>query len=97
GIDEVMTGAGALIRAGIPPIWGPGRHGAGDNVFAYFLDPDRFVVEYTCEIAQVIDEQAWRPKRWSNDPSDDWGIGKQFGPEVRLAMHGEPDPALSPA
>src|SRR3954469_21218777 len=33
GIDEYMRGTGRLMRAGHRPLWGPGRHGPGDNTF----------------------------------------------------------------
>ena len=38
GLDEFMRGTGRLIRSGSAPLWGPGRHGAGDNTFSYFAD-----------------------------------------------------------
>ena len=30
---------GVLRHLGFVPIWGPGRHGPGNNAFAYFGDP----------------------------------------------------------
>ena len=41
GIEEWMRGAGKILRSGARMIWGPGRHNAGDNTFAYFLEPGR--------------------------------------------------------
>ncbi|UUE28694.1 acetoacetate--CoA ligase (plasmid) [Rhodococcus qingshengii] len=38
GLDEFMRGTGRMMRAGTDPIWGPGRHSAGDNTFSYFFD-----------------------------------------------------------
>ena len=58
GIEEYLRGTGRLIRAGYQPLWGPGRHSAGDNTYAYFADPDRNVVEYTTELELVADEDA---------------------------------------
>jgi catechol 2,3-dioxygenase len=54
-----------------------GRHGPGDNVFAYFVDPTGIVIEYTAEVLQVDDdyrvkgssEWVWPPGR-----TDHWGI-----------------------
>lgn len=34
-------------------IWGPGRHGAGDNLFAYYLDSAGFLVECTAEMELI--------------------------------------------
>ncbi len=57
--------------------WGVGRHGPGDNVFAYFVDPFGFVIEYTAEVLQVNDD--YRPHGpdywvWPAGRTDHWGI-----------------------
>ena len=75
-IDSVMRGAGRMRDAGRPIEWGPGRHGPGNNVFAYFVGPDDFVIEYTAQIEQVDDNSPVRtPKDWAYPPghSDLWG------------------------
>lgn len=46
-LDSVMRGGGRMNDAGYPIEWGVGRHGPGNNVFAYFLGPFDFVIEYT--------------------------------------------------
>lgn len=74
--DAVMRGAGRMRDAGRAVEWGPGRHGPGNNVFAYFLGPEDFVIEYTAEIQQVDDRTPVRtPKDWVYPPgrSDLWG------------------------
>jgi catechol 2,3-dioxygenase len=76
GIDSVMRGAGRMRDAGHPIEWGLGRHGPGNNVFAYFIGPDNFVIEYTAEIEQVDDSYRVRePREWVYPPghSDLWG------------------------
>src|SRR5207302_4362466 len=35
-LDSVMRGIGRLRDAGFDCLWGPGRHGPGNNVFGYF-------------------------------------------------------------
>ena len=75
--ESVMVGAGRLVDAGFPIAWGVGRHGPGDNVFAYFIGPAGFVIEYTAEVLQVDDTyQARGPKDWAWPPGrvDQWGI-----------------------
>ena len=75
--EAVMRGAGRLIDAGFPIAWGPGRHGPGDNVFAYFVDPFGIVVEYTAEVAVVGEDHVPRgPAHWTWPPgrTDQWGI-----------------------
>lgn len=36
-------------------VWGPGRHGAGDNLFAYYVDAGGFLVETTAEMEVIAD------------------------------------------
>lgn len=54
-IDSVMRGAGRMRDAGYPIEWGIGRHGPGNNVFAYFVGPDDVVIEYTTGVERVDD------------------------------------------
>lgn len=54
-LDSVLRGCGRLKRAGLTIEWGVGRHGTGDNVFAYFVDPNGFAIEYTSEMQQIDD------------------------------------------
>ncbi|WP_431282265.1 VOC family protein [Humitalea sp. 24SJ18S-53] len=77
GWEAVMRGSGRLIDAGHPLAWGVGRHGPGDNVFAYFIDPFGIVVEYTAEVEQVDDSHIVRgPDHWvwPQGRTDQWGI-----------------------
>src|SRR5215212_5541117 len=64
GLDEYMRGTGRMIRSGYRPLWGPGRHGAGDNTFSYFLDPLDNVIEYTTELELIPDEDTWEPRTY---------------------------------
>ncbi|MGZ5882711.1 MAG: VOC family protein, partial [Xanthobacteraceae bacterium] len=48
--DSVMRGMGRMKDNGYPIEWGPGRHGPGNNVFAYFCGPDEVPIEYTAEV-----------------------------------------------
>jgi catechol 2,3-dioxygenase-like lactoylglutathione lyase family enzyme len=75
GIDEYLRGTGRLLRHGHRPLWGPGRHSAGDNTFSYFADPHGNVVEYTTELERVLDEDTWTPRIWPATPDyyDQWG------------------------
>ena len=78
-LDAVMRGGGRLKDAGLPPQWGPGRHGPGDNAFNYFVDPFGIVIEYTAEVEQIDDSyRAGSPSDWTWPPGriDQWGIGQ---------------------
>jgi catechol-2,3-dioxygenase len=92
-IDGLMRGAGRMKRHGFDIEWGVGRHGPGDNVFSYFIEPNGFVTEYTTEIQQV-DETDFEPhdaQYWSNFPMRPcrWGMATQPSNRVRAAMGGD--------
>ena len=44
-LDGVMRGIGRMRDHGYPVEWGPGRHGPGNNVFAYFCGPEEMPLE----------------------------------------------------
>ncbi|MBB4008459.1 VOC family protein [Allorhizobium taibaishanense] len=76
-LESVMRGSGRVVDHGYPIGWGVGRHGPGDNVFAYFVDPTGVVVEYTAEVLQVDDTYRVKgPDEWVWPPgrTDHWGI-----------------------
>lgn len=95
-IDTEMRGIGNLKRRGIAPMWGPGRHGPGNNVFCYYQDGSGYVCEYTSEV-QKIDEATHQPEVWPRnipEKMDRWGLSGPPTPEARAAMAGQPDPGL---
>ena len=63
-IDGLMRGAGRMKQAGYNIEWGLGRHGPGNNVFTYFVEPNGFVTEYTTDVEQV--DEATYDKQTSN-------------------------------
>ena len=75
--NSVMRGMGRMKDNGYPIEWGPGRHGPGDNVFAYFCGRDEVPLEYAAEVLQIDDSYEPRPSAyWKYAPgrSDQWGI-----------------------
>ncbi len=97
GIDSFMRGIGRMKQSGQVPSWGPGRHGPGNNPFAYFVSPSGFVIEFTAEVQQ-IEEATHQPKIWSrNDPEsmDQWMTAGPPTPAQRAVMAGRPDPGFS--
>jgi catechol 2,3-dioxygenase len=76
-LESVMRGSGRMVDHGYPIGWGVGRHGPGDNVFAYFVDPTGAVIEYTAEVLQIDDSYVAKgPSDWVWPPgrTDQWGI-----------------------
>ncbi|MCR9137432.1 MAG: VOC family protein [Alphaproteobacteria bacterium] len=92
-IDGFMRGIGRLKQMGQVPSWGPGRHGPGNNPFAYFVSPSGFVIEFTTELQQ-IDEATHVAQEWPwGDPekSDRWMTAGPPTPAMRAVMLGRPD------
>ena len=76
-LDSVMRGAGRMRQHGIALEWGLGRHGPGNNVFAYFIGPEGFIVEYTAELERVgEDHRPHEPSHWRYPAgrTDLWGV-----------------------
>jgi len=75
--DDMMRAGGKMCDAGFDIGWGPGRHGPGDNVFFYFVDPFGIVIEHTAEVEQVDDSypvggpEDWV---WPEGRVDKWGV-----------------------
>lgn len=92
-VDHFMRGIGRLRHHGQLPLWGPGRHGPGNNTFSYFADPSRMVCEYTSEVQQIV-QADWLPRVWCRVPelADLWGTAGPPSAEVREVMAGYEDP-----
>ena len=78
--DAVMRGIARLREAGYDSVWGPGRHGPGNNVFGYFIAPYGGVIEYTAEVSEVGDDyRVGTPQDWKWPPGriDHWGISRK--------------------
>jgi catechol 2,3-dioxygenase len=60
-------------------LWGPGRHGAGGNIFTYHLDPAGCVVEYYADLIRIYDEATYRPGQWA---MSDYRFANLWGPGI---------------
>jgi len=79
-LDAVMRGITRMREAGHEAVWGPGRHGPGNNVFGYFIAPYGGVIEYTAEVSEVGDDyKVGTPEDWKWPPGriDHWGVSKK--------------------
>ena len=91
-IDGLMRGAGRVRQRGYDIEWGVGRHGPGNNVFSYFIEPNGFVAEYTTELDQ-LDDATHVPMDaayWSKavPGPDRWGTAGPPSNRMRAAMSG---------
>lgn len=101
-IDAVMRGIGRLRDHDMTPAWGPGRHGPGANVYAYFIAPFGAVVEFSTAVEIVpSDYKAGAPEDWTWPPNriDQWGISdkdfdglKEAEQQFRFKRDWQPEP-----
>ncbi|HEY4095399.1 MAG TPA: VOC family protein [Baekduia sp.] len=77
GWGAFATLADHIIQHDVRLIWGPGRHGPGENLFCYYEDADGSMVECFSDILKVEDEATYRPLDWPNDATslNRWGPG----------------------
>ncbi len=56
----------------IPIMWGPGRHGPGNNIFIFIEDPDGNWIEISAELEVIYDRPV---KEWKHEPRtlNSWG------------------------
>ena len=73
---DIAKGVFYLGDKGVPRLWGPGRHGAGNNLFSYFWDPEQNIIEYTTDLIRIYDDSTWTPRVWpGRDTIDLWKQG----------------------
>jgi catechol-2,3-dioxygenase len=65
-----------LALSGLRLIWGLGRHGPGNNLFAYFDDPSGTMIEVYANMAQIENEDSYVPREWE----DLQEVGNIWGP-----------------
>jgi len=60
---ELLRWADHLSNQQVPVLWGPGRHGAGNDLFLHFADPDGIRIELSAEMQQYYDRDVTTPPR----------------------------------
>jgi catechol 2,3-dioxygenase-like lactoylglutathione lyase family enzyme len=102
GVDSMqdIVRLGDLLDAtGGGFMWGPGRHGAGDNIATYFRDPSGVPIEYYSEMQLIYDDR-WQPRTWSiSDPRvlSIWGAALELSPLFEAAIPRSPASELVPS
>jgi catechol-2,3-dioxygenase len=92
-VDDMLSGVSRMRESGFEVIWGPGRHGPGNNTFGYFLAPNRQVIEYTSEVEQIEQGDDVAPKMWMPEDirvNDSWAdpASARPTPQARELMLG---------
>jgi catechol 2,3-dioxygenase len=78
---ELLDFCDALDGVGRQLVWGPGRHGAGENVAIYHLDAAGVQVEHYADMELILDDRP--PREWSlEDPRGINAWGPQFDMSV---------------
>jgi len=74
-IDEIMAGKQFLEKRGWRPVWGPGRHVVGSNLYYYFVNPCGGFMEYFADMDYITDPEAWTVREWPRTPEviSAWG------------------------
>ncbi|WP_246011440.1 VOC family protein [Nocardia mexicana] len=58
-----------LTEEGVDVVWGPGRHGPGNNLFVFFDDPAANHVELSAEMEKFHDDRVtYGPRQWDPVP-----------------------------
>jgi catechol 2,3-dioxygenase len=70
-----------LDEHGLSLLWGPLRHGAGNNIAAYFAEPAGTVVEYYTDMEHIYDEAAFTPRTWDAADSRWYALWARGRPE----------------
>jgi len=74
---ELLLWADYLSRQQRAILWGPGRHGAGNDLFLRFSDVDGVHIELSAELQQYFDRDVTTPPRlWHSRPTalNLWGV-----------------------
>ena len=66
---HVQRACDHLYTHSIPLAWGPGRHGAGHNIFTYHRNPDGQIVELFTELDIMLNEELgyFEPRPWHEE------------------------------
>jgi catechol 2,3-dioxygenase len=71
-IAEVGRLGDLLHENGKHLLWGPIRHGIGENVAGYYADPTGLVVEYYADMEHIYNEHEFEPRRWDPTSGHEW-------------------------
>lgn len=90
-LDALMRGSARMKKKGFKVEWGLGRHGPGNNIFTYFIEPNGMVCEYTTEVDQVDDSyKTGYADDWKKrvQGPDRWGFSPPASERLHRAMSG---------
>lgn len=73
-LEDLAGIADSLVIRDRALLWGPGRHGAGGNVFQYYIDPNSCVVEMSVGMDRIDSDALYEARTWEISPTlaDRW-------------------------
>lgn len=86
--DDFKHWSDELAKKDVPLLWGPGRHGPGNNLFLMFADLDGNRVELSAEMEKYWDDRAsYVPRVWEPVPTtvNLWGPEASWRHEVTVS------------
>jgi catechol 2,3-dioxygenase len=87
-VIDLASVADNLVARGRQLLWGVGRHGPGNNIFSYYLDPNGVVIEVSFGMDRIDNDELYVPGNWPFDSKsnvlDLWGSKppEQYGRSV---------------
>lgn len=63
-IDDIGRAGPRMEAAGVPVVYGPGRHPQSGSIFYYFLDPDGLTIEYSQGMEEFPEENPRQARRF---------------------------------
>lgn len=67
-MEDLIHIADSLVLKQRNLLWGPGRHGAGENIFTYYRDPNGCAVETSVGLARIENDLLYEARVWSIEP-----------------------------
>lgn len=68
--EDFKSWCDRLTDLGVDVVWGPGRHGPGNNLFIFFDDPAGNHIELSAEMEKFHDDRVtYVPRRWEPIPT----------------------------
>lgn len=94
-VDDIGRAIWRFDKAGVPVVFGPGRHPPSGSMFYYFLDPDGLTVEYSFGMEEFPEQgaRAHRVLAPGAESLDFWGARV----DPRKSAVGEIEPASNVA
>lgn len=91
-IDDIGTTLNRMRAAGVPIVFGPGRHLPSTSIFLYFLDPDGLTIEFSFGMEKIEEDGGRAPRMlemhprtmdiWGSAPAPEFGRGGEIEREM---------------